>query len=142
MGYGSSKTALNAITVAFAKELAPRGVKVNAAGPGYTATDLNGHRGRRTVQQAAEIVVRLARRRWPDRRVLRRRWYGSLVNRTQTLRHRVQRSSATVKPAETPMTDDSTNAQALLRKSVDADFVREIMTTYSPTCLSPLDSGK
>jgi NAD(P)-dependent dehydrogenase (short-subunit alcohol dehydrogenase family) len=60
MGYGSSKTALNAITVAFAKELAPQGVKVNAAAPGYTATDLNGHRGRRTVQQAAEIVLRLA----------------------------------------------------------------------------------
>jgi NAD(P)-dependent dehydrogenase (short-subunit alcohol dehydrogenase family) len=60
MGYGSSKTALNAITVAFAKELAPQGVKVNAAAPGYTATDLNGHRGRRTAPQAAEIVVRLA----------------------------------------------------------------------------------
>ncbi|MEP6496174.1 MAG: SDR family NAD(P)-dependent oxidoreductase [bacterium] len=60
MGYASSKTALNAITVAFAKELAPKGVKVNAAAPGYTATDLNGHRGRRTVQQAAEIAVRLA----------------------------------------------------------------------------------
>ena len=60
MGYSSSKTALNAITVAFAKELAPQGVKVNAAAPGYTATDLNGHRGHRTVQQAAEIVVRLA----------------------------------------------------------------------------------
>jgi NAD(P)-dependent dehydrogenase (short-subunit alcohol dehydrogenase family) len=60
MGYGSSKTALSAITVAFAKELAPQGVKVNAAAPGYTATDLNGHRGHRTVQQAAEIVVRLA----------------------------------------------------------------------------------
>jgi NAD(P)-dependent dehydrogenase (short-subunit alcohol dehydrogenase family) len=60
LGYGSSKTALNAIAVAFAKELAPQGVKVNAAAPGYTATDLNGHRGRRTVRQAAEIVVRLA----------------------------------------------------------------------------------
>jgi len=60
MGYGSSKTALNAITVAFAKELASQGVKVNAAAPGYTATDLNGHRGQRTVQQAAEIIVRLA----------------------------------------------------------------------------------
>jgi NAD(P)-dependent dehydrogenase (short-subunit alcohol dehydrogenase family) len=60
MGYGSSKTVLNAITVAFAKELTPHGVKVNAAAPGYTATDLNGHRGRRTAQQAAEIVVRLA----------------------------------------------------------------------------------
>jgi NAD(P)-dependent dehydrogenase (short-subunit alcohol dehydrogenase family) len=51
---------LNAITVAFAKELASRGVKVNAASPGYTATDLNEHRGARTVQQAAEIIVRLA----------------------------------------------------------------------------------
>jgi len=60
MGYGSSKTALNAITAAFAKELAPKGIKVNAAAPGYTATDLNGHRGHRTVQQAAEIIVRLA----------------------------------------------------------------------------------
>jgi NAD(P)-dependent dehydrogenase (short-subunit alcohol dehydrogenase family) len=60
MGYGSSKTALNAITTAFAKELAPQGIKVNAAAPGYTATDLNGHRGRRTVQQAGEIIVRLA----------------------------------------------------------------------------------
>ena len=60
LGYGSSKTALNAITVAFAKEFARQGVKVNAAAPGYTATDLNGQRGRRTVQQAAEIIVRLA----------------------------------------------------------------------------------
>jgi NAD(P)-dependent dehydrogenase (short-subunit alcohol dehydrogenase family) len=60
MGYGSSKTALNAITVAFARELAPRGIKINAAAPGYTATDLNGYKGHRTVQQAAEIVIRLA----------------------------------------------------------------------------------
>lgn len=60
MGYGSSKTALNAITVAFARELAPQGIKVNAAAPGYTATDLNGFRGHRTVQQAAEIVIHLA----------------------------------------------------------------------------------
>ncbi|CCV03843.1 Short chain dehydrogenase [Mesorhizobium metallidurans STM 2683] len=60
MGYGSSKTALNAITVAFARELAPQGIKVNAAAPGYTATDLNGFKGHRTVQQAAEIVVHLA----------------------------------------------------------------------------------
>ncbi|TIV96253.1 MAG: SDR family NAD(P)-dependent oxidoreductase [Mesorhizobium sp.] len=60
MGYGSSKTALNAITVAFARELAPMGITVNSVAPGYTATDLNGHKGHRTVQQAAEIVVRLA----------------------------------------------------------------------------------
>nr|WP_292227672.1 SDR family NAD(P)-dependent oxidoreductase [Mesorhizobium sp.] len=59
-GYGSSKTALNAVTLAFARELAPHGMMVNAAAPGYTATDLNAHRGGRTVQQAAEIIVRLA----------------------------------------------------------------------------------
>ena len=59
MSYGSSKTALNAVTVAFARELSPRGIAVNAAAPGYTATDLNAGRGRRTVQQAAEIIVRL-----------------------------------------------------------------------------------
>ena len=60
LGYASSKAALNFVTVSFAKELAPRGVRVNAAAPGYTATDLNRHQGRRTVQQAAEIIVRLA----------------------------------------------------------------------------------
>jgi NAD(P)-dependent dehydrogenase (short-subunit alcohol dehydrogenase family) len=60
LGYNSSKTALNAVTVAFAKELAPLGFKVNAADPGYTATDLNDNTGYRSVQQAAEVAVRLA----------------------------------------------------------------------------------
>jgi NAD(P)-dependent dehydrogenase (short-subunit alcohol dehydrogenase family) len=60
LAYNSSKTALNAVTVAFAKELAPLGIKVNASDPGYTATDLNGHRGYRSVEQAAQIAVRLA----------------------------------------------------------------------------------
>ena len=60
LAYGTSKTALNAVVVSFAKELAPRGLKVNAAAPGFTSTDLNAHSGRRTVQEAAEIVVRLA----------------------------------------------------------------------------------
>jgi NAD(P)-dependent dehydrogenase (short-subunit alcohol dehydrogenase family) len=39
LGYNSSKSALNAIAVAFAKELTGSGIKVNAADPGYTATD-------------------------------------------------------------------------------------------------------
>lgn len=60
LGYNSSKTALNAITVAFAKELAASGIKVNAADPGYTATDFNGHSGYRTVEQAASGIVWLA----------------------------------------------------------------------------------
>jgi NAD(P)-dependent dehydrogenase (short-subunit alcohol dehydrogenase family) len=58
--YQSSKTALNALTVAYAKELRETAIKVNAADPGFTATDLNNHRGYRTVEQAAVIAVRLA----------------------------------------------------------------------------------
>ncbi|WP_428376337.1 SDR family oxidoreductase [Lichenicoccus sp.] len=60
LGYNSSKSALNAATVSFAKELAPLGIKVNATDPGYTATDLNGHSGYRTVEQAAAGIVWLA----------------------------------------------------------------------------------
>lgn len=58
--YQSSKTALNAITVAFAKELKGTDIKVNSADPGYTATDLNAHRGDQTVEQGATVPVRLA----------------------------------------------------------------------------------
>lgn len=60
LGYNSSKSALNAVTVSFAKELAAAGIKVNAADPGYTATDINGHSGCRTVEQAAAGIVWLA----------------------------------------------------------------------------------
>ena len=60
MSYQSSKSALNAITVAYAKEFRTTGIKVNAADPGYTATDLNQHRGHRTTEQAAVVIVRLA----------------------------------------------------------------------------------
>ena len=60
LGYNSSKSALNMITVAFAKELASHGIKVNAAYPGYVATDLNNHQGYRTVEQGASIAVHLA----------------------------------------------------------------------------------
>jgi NAD(P)-dependent dehydrogenase (short-subunit alcohol dehydrogenase family) len=58
--YSSSKTALNAITLGFASALESTGIKVNAACPGFTATDLNNFRGTRTVQQAAREPVRLA----------------------------------------------------------------------------------
>lgn len=46
--------------MAFAKELAASGVKVNAAYPGYTATDFDGHSGYRTFEQAANSIVSLA----------------------------------------------------------------------------------
>ena len=60
LGYNSSKSALNAVTVCFAKELAAAGIKVNSADPGYTATDFNDHSGYRTVAQAASGIVWLA----------------------------------------------------------------------------------
>ena len=60
LGYNSSKSALNAVTLSFSKELAAAAIKVNAADPGYTATDFNGHSGYRTVQQAAAGIVWLA----------------------------------------------------------------------------------
>jgi len=60
LGYNSSKSALNMITVSFAKELAAYGIKVNAANPGYVATDLNNHQGYRSVEQGAAIAVHLA----------------------------------------------------------------------------------
>ncbi|HEX8415103.1 MAG TPA: SDR family oxidoreductase [Sphingomicrobium sp.] len=60
LGYNSSKSALNGVTVAFAKELAPLGFKVNAGCPGYTATDLNQHTGSRTPEQGAAIAIQLA----------------------------------------------------------------------------------
>ena len=60
IAYQSSKTALNAITLAYEKELRGTPIKVNAALPGMVATDLNNHRGQRTPAAGAMIAVRLA----------------------------------------------------------------------------------
>ncbi|MGA7420195.1 MAG: SDR family oxidoreductase [Acidimicrobiales bacterium] len=60
LAYQSSKAALNAVTIAYAKEFRDTAVKVNAADPGFTATDFNNHRGHRSVEQAAVVAVRLA----------------------------------------------------------------------------------
>ncbi|MEO7067409.1 MAG: SDR family NAD(P)-dependent oxidoreductase [Rhodanobacter sp.] len=59
-GYCASKSALNMLTVKLAKELLAEGIKVNAANPGFTATDLNEHTGYRTVEDAAAVAVELA----------------------------------------------------------------------------------
>ena len=60
ISYPLSKTALNMVTAMFAKELATTGIKVNAANPGYCATDLNAHAGFRSAAEGAEVSVRLA----------------------------------------------------------------------------------
>jgi NAD(P)-dependent dehydrogenase (short-subunit alcohol dehydrogenase family) len=58
--YPASKTALNALTVAMAIELAPEGIKVNAVSPGFTKTNLNNYAGVETVEQGAREAVRVA----------------------------------------------------------------------------------
>ncbi|MEV7065234.1 SDR family oxidoreductase [Streptomyces collinus] len=58
--YTPSKTFLNAVTVQYAKELRDTGILINAACPGYCATDLNDFRGVRTPEQGAAVAIRLA----------------------------------------------------------------------------------
>ena len=60
LAYNSSKTAVNAITVQFAYELRDTPIKVNAADPGYVATDMNRNQGVRSVEEGAAAPVRLA----------------------------------------------------------------------------------
>jgi NAD(P)-dependent dehydrogenase (short-subunit alcohol dehydrogenase family) len=56
--YPSSKAALNMVTVKYAQALP--NWKINAVEPGYTATDLNGHTGYKTVEQGATAIVAAA----------------------------------------------------------------------------------
>jgi NAD(P)-dependent dehydrogenase (short-subunit alcohol dehydrogenase family) len=60
LAYPSSKSALNMITAMYAKELRDTPIKVNAANPGYTKTDLNRNSGFRSVEEGAEASVYLA----------------------------------------------------------------------------------
>ena len=56
--YPSSKAALNMITTQYARELPE--FRINAADPGYTATEFNDHSGYQTVQEGTDAVVALA----------------------------------------------------------------------------------
>ncbi len=69
LGYTSSKAALNMMTVQFAYELRNTRIKINAANPGWIATDLTGpgngekiagRPGVGTPEDGARIVVELA----------------------------------------------------------------------------------
>ena len=60
LGYCASKAALNMFTVQLAFELKAQGITVNSVNPGFTATDLNAHRGQQTVQEGAAEIVRVA----------------------------------------------------------------------------------
>jgi NAD(P)-dependent dehydrogenase (short-subunit alcohol dehydrogenase family) len=59
LGYPASKSAVNMLTSQYAKAF-PQ-MRINAVDPGYTATDLNQHRGTKTVEQGAEIIVKMAK---------------------------------------------------------------------------------
>ncbi|WP_223654153.1 SDR family NAD(P)-dependent oxidoreductase [Hymenobacter psoromatis] len=56
--YAASKTALNAVTLAFAIDLAQTNIKVNIASPGSTKTAMNSA-GTDTVEQGAQYIVRV-----------------------------------------------------------------------------------
>ncbi|PRY12622.1 SDR family NAD(P)-dependent oxidoreductase [Kineococcus rhizosphaerae] len=56
--YTSSKSAVTMLTTQYAKALPD--VKFNAADPGYTATDFNGHGGPQTVTEGTDAIVELA----------------------------------------------------------------------------------
>ncbi len=56
--YSASKAAVTMLTVQYAKQLSD--IKVNAADPGYTATDFNANRGTQTVTEGTDAIVELA----------------------------------------------------------------------------------
>lgn len=60
LAYVPSKTALNAVTVQYAKALRDTPIKVNAGCPGWCDTDLSRHMGPRSAAQGATIAVTLA----------------------------------------------------------------------------------
>jgi len=60
LGYSASKTALNAVTLAFAIELEQAGIKVNAVSPGFTKTGLNNYAGTETGEEGAAEAARVA----------------------------------------------------------------------------------
>lgn len=58
--YGSSKTAINAVTLMLSSELRKEGISVNSVTPGFTATELNNFQGKKTPEQGAYPIVKLA----------------------------------------------------------------------------------
>ena len=58
VAYPASKAAVNMITLLYAKPFPE--IRINAVEPGFTATDLNMFQGTQTVEQATEIIVRMA----------------------------------------------------------------------------------
>jgi len=60
LAYNSSKSAMNGLTVAFAKDLAADRISVNSVCPGWVKTDMGSDAAPRVVDQGAAIAVKLA----------------------------------------------------------------------------------
>ncbi len=60
IGYNASKAALNMLTIQLNAELQDTAIVAFSACPGLVSTDLSGHQGDRTPEQAAAFPVRLA----------------------------------------------------------------------------------
>jgi NAD(P)-dependent dehydrogenase (short-subunit alcohol dehydrogenase family) len=58
VAYPASKSAVNMVTLQYAKAFPL--MRINAVEPGFTKTDLNGNTGHQTVEEGAEIIVRMA----------------------------------------------------------------------------------
>lgn len=59
IAYPASKAAVNMITTQYAKAFPE--IRINAVDPGYTATDLNGHRGTQSVEEGTDAIVAMAK---------------------------------------------------------------------------------
>jgi NAD(P)-dependent dehydrogenase (short-subunit alcohol dehydrogenase family) len=60
VAYNSSKAALNALTVSFAKVYASDNISVNSVCPGWVKTDMGGPDALKEVSEGASIIVKLA----------------------------------------------------------------------------------
>lgn len=58
--YAPSKSMLNSVTAQYARALADTNIIINAACPGYVATDFSGPHAPKTPEQGAAIAIRLA----------------------------------------------------------------------------------
>ncbi|HEX9341045.1 MAG TPA: SDR family NAD(P)-dependent oxidoreductase [Thermoplasmata archaeon] len=55
--YSVSKISMNALTRTLARELAPRGIRINAVCPGWVRTDMGGRGATRSVPSGARSIV-------------------------------------------------------------------------------------
>jgi NAD(P)-dependent dehydrogenase (short-subunit alcohol dehydrogenase family) len=58
LGYNGSKSALNAVTLMYARELAGSDFRVDALSPGFVATDLNNHSGWLSADEGGANIAR------------------------------------------------------------------------------------